>query len=73
MQDEVARWKEKYASVANNLLPRAQSEANLAREDLVAARNQAKTAQEEANTARQRLEHMRLQYDQVCARCASIA
>ena len=65
VQDEIARWKEKYATVANDLLPRAQSATAFAQEDAEAARKQAKHAQDVASTTQQQAEQMRVQFDQV--------
>lgn len=65
LQEEINRWKEKYATVANDLLPRAQSDASLAKEDLKAAQNVAKAAHEEALVAKQKMDQMRVQAEQV--------
>jgi hypothetical protein len=67
VQVEIMRWKEKYAAVANDLLPRAQSEASLATEDLVIARNQVKAAQDAATKTQLKLEQLRQEFGQVLA------
>jgi hypothetical protein len=51
--------------VANELLPRAQNEATLAKEDIVIACNQAKAAQEAATNSKQKMEQMRVEFEQV--------
>lgn len=65
LQDEIARWKEKYAAVANDLLPRAQSATAFAQEDAEAARKEAMHSKEVTATTQQQAEQMRLQFDQV--------
>ena len=67
MQAEIARWQVKYAAVANDELPRAQSATAFAQEDAEAARKQARHAHDVASTTQKQAEQMRVQFDQVRA------